>query len=199
MNTVEKKAWAACDRKEYAVAAELWEQLIASSSNEARRDACRHGYGYALVGLRRYDEARAIWRQLYEKTGSHIYIHQLGMVEREAGEYAKAAELFLKERSMLPDDDDLAKAANLYEQGLIESLIGNQEAAMTFAKECLALSMATEDKIMHGCAYRLLADLSRDDRSDKALNYYNKSRKAFEEAGDRIACREIDDSLKEIT
>jgi len=192
----EKEAWKAYERKDYPASAAIWEQLIRSSPNGIERDSFEHGYGYALVGLKRFSEARAIWKRLYDRTGSHIYIHQLGMVEREAGNYAEAADLFEQEHSILPEDDDLAKAANLYEQSLVESLFGNHGSAVKLAERCLVLSMTTEDKVMHGCAYRLLGDLSRHECPSKARSYYLGSRRAFEEAEDRIACREIDERLK---
>jgi tetratricopeptide (TPR) repeat protein len=194
-----KEAWKAYERKDYSAATAIWEQLIGSSQNEMERDSFEHGYGYALVGLKRFKEAREIWRRLYDRTGSHIYIHQLGMVEREAGNYAEAAELFEEEHSILPDDDNLAKAANLYEQSLVESLFGNHDSAVKLAERCLVLSMTTKDKVMHGCAYRLLGDLSRHECPSKARSYYLESLRAFEEAEDRIACGEIDDRLKSCT
>lgn len=198
-DAIEESAWKAYDKKDYATAVKLWEQLIESSTNETERDLYRHGYGYALVGLKRFDEAREIYRQLYEKTHSHIYIHQPGMVERESGEYALAASLFWKEQAMLKEEDYPAIAANLYEQGLIESLAGDRDLALELADRCLAVSLATEDKIMHGCAYRLPGDLWRRDCPEKARDYYRKSRKAFEDGGDIIACGEIDERYESIT
>lgn len=191
----EKDAWQALDRKDHAVAAALWEQLIASCPNERERDSLLHGYGYALVGLKRFGEARAIYRRLYEKTGLHVYLHQLGMVAREAGEYSEAAGLFEQEHSMLVVGDELAMAANLYEQALVESLVGNRQSALELANRCLVGSLATEDKILHGCAYRLLGDLSRPDSEERARGFYRKARSAFEDAGDPIACGEIDERL----
>lgn len=195
----ERQAWEAYEREEYATAADLWEQLIRYASNETDGDRFRHGYGYALVGLKRFEEARVIYQQLFDKTGSHVFLHQLGMVARESGEHSKAAELFRHERSILRTDDSLPLAANLFEQGLVESLLGNQKSAIEIANRCLAVSMKTKDMVMHGCAYRLLGDLSRSEWPDMATSYYYKARKAFEEAGDKIACGEVDERLTEIT
>ena len=193
--TTESEAWQACDRGDFAGAAELWERLIASCASERECDGLRLGYGYALVGLRRFDEARALYRQLYRTTGSHTWIHQLGMVEREAGEYGEAAALFGQERSMLNAADELAIAANLYERGLVESLRGNRGAALELAERCLVAGLATEDRVMHGCAHRLLGDLAASGQEEKARRCYLKARCAFEEAGDQVACAEIDERL----
>jgi tetratricopeptide (TPR) repeat protein len=194
-----ENAWKAYDQKDFDVAAKLWEQLIRTASSDMERDSFRYDYGYTLVGLKRFDEARSIYEQLYEKISSHIYIHQIGMVEREAGNYVMAAELFKQEQTMLAIEDNLAIAANLYEQALIESLIGELSLAFDLANQCLVVSMTTEDKIMHGCAYRLLGDLLRLDFPDKARIHYYKSRKSFEDAGDQIACGEIDQRVNEMT
>lgn len=191
----EQDAWQSHDRGEFATAAAIWEVLIACSDDDSERDGLEQCYCYALVGLKRFDDARAICRRLYEKTGSHIQLHQLGMVEREAGEYAEAIMLFNKERSLLADDDLLACAANQYERGLLESLIGNRDSALILARECHAKSMETDDQVMHGCAWRLLGDLSRDDSPEMARGHYERSRRAFMDAGDDVACRGIDGRL----
>ena len=58
----EKDAWKALDISDYAAAAQIWEQLIDSCSSEAEADSYKHGYGYALVGMKRWDESRAIYQ-----------------------------------------------------------------------------------------------------------------------------------------
>ena len=194
----ERDAWQACDRKDFATAAGLWEQLISACASEPDRDALRHGYGYALVGLKRFDEARALYRRLYEKTASHVCLHQLGMVEREAGKYTEAAALFEQERSLLQADDHLAIAANLYELGLVQSLLGNGDHALELASRGLEVSLTIEDRVMRGCAFRLLGDLSNPGRMHEARRYYDQARSAFEEAGDEVACVEIEERLASI-
>ncbi len=185
--------------KDFTAAVEIWEDLIASSSSEAERDSLRNQYCYVLVSWKRFDMAREIYEQLYDETGNHIYVHQLGMVEREAGKYLQAVALFRQEDAMLSDDDNLSKAANLYEQGLLASLIGNHDSALKLAYRCLDLSVKADDSVMHGCALRLLGDLCRRGNPDQAKDYYYRSRNAFEAAGDEIACREIDEKLEAVT
>jgi len=187
-----RAAWAAYDRRDFATAVVLWERLLASCTDETDRDALRSGQAYALVGLRRFDEAREIYRSLYEKTRSHIYLHQLGMVEREAGCTQRAAALFEQERSRLPPGDALALAANLYERALVASLLGDGCAAKELGRRCMAASRKTVDPVMHGCAYRLLGDLARDDDPNEARRFYGRALAAFAEAGDQTACDEIE-------
>jgi tetratricopeptide (TPR) repeat protein len=150
---------------------------------------------YALVGLGRFDEARAIYHQLFEKTGSHVHLHQLGMVEREAGDLRRAAAIFEKEEGILPSGDRLALAANLYERALVASLREDRMEARTLARRCLAIGLETTDPVMHGCAFRLLADVTREADPERARRLYHRARAAFAQAGDAIACDEIDERL----
>jgi tetratricopeptide (TPR) repeat protein len=191
-----RAAWAAYELGEFATAVALWEQLLAACPDEADRDSLRSGQAYALVGLRRFDEAREIYRSLYARTRAHIYLHQLGMVEREAGCPQRAADLFEQERSLLAPGDALALAANLYERALVASLLGNGGAAKELGRRCMAASLETADPVMHGCAYRLLGDLARAEDPNEARRHYDRALAAFAEAGDQTACDEIDVRLE---
>jgi len=148
--------------------------------------------------LKRFNDAKALLNELYDKTQSHIYLHQLGMVAREAGDYIEALNMFEHECSMLTTNDHLGKAANMYEQALVNDLLGNQDVASKLATLCLALSLSTEDNIMHGCAYRLMGDLFRKNSFEKAKMYYRNSLEAFEKAKDNIACNEIKERLNSL-
>jgi len=194
----EQAAWDAHDRKDFREAARIWESLIASAASGTARDALRSNYCYALVGLQRFDEARRIHQELYEKTGSHIDLHQLGMVAREAGEYDRALALFEEEHSMLQGGHPLARAANLYERGLVQSLLGHREEALQLAENCLALSKKTDNPVMHGCAWRLLGDLYRSANPKHARDHYVQARAAFAQADDHVACADIDSRMQSL-
>ncbi|MBN1916340.1 MAG: tetratricopeptide repeat protein [Verrucomicrobia bacterium] len=197
--TAEQAAWDAYDRKDFQKAARAWEDLIASAASETARDELRTNYCYALVALKRFGEARRICQELLEKTGSHIDLHQLGMVEREAGEYERALALFEQEHSMLQDGDFLAQAANLYERGFVRNLLGRREEALPLAEDCLALSRRTDNPAMRGCAWRLLGDLHRSANPKLAQDHYMQARAAFVEANDAVACAEIDSRMRLLT
>ena len=99
---------------------------------------------------------------------------------------------------MLEPEDHLALAANLYEQGLVEDLLGNPGRARELANRCLEVGLATEDLVMHGCAWRLIGDLSLPGKAEEARRAYGEARRAFERAGDEVACLEIDERMASI-
>lgn len=120
----------------------------------------------------------------------------MGMVEREAENYNTAQSLFLKEQTLVRHESSLAKAANLYELALLEKLVGNQIKALELAHDCLRQSRLTNDFIMHGCAYRLLADSYGSFDEAQAKENYKKAKYAFQLAKDSIAIAEIEDKLQ---
>ena len=194
----EQQAWEACDRRDFMAAAAIWETLIRLSCTEVERDLFSAHYCYALVGLKRFDDARLICRRLFQKTNSHIHLHQLGMVEREAGQFNQALNLFLQESVLIEKDDILALAANLYERSYLKFLLKDHAEAHKLAGQCLDLSRQTDDPVMLGCACRLHGDLRREDDSSMAKMYYQLALDAFRQAEDETAVEEIANRLKDI-
>jgi len=186
----------ALDRGDPAAAARIWERLIADCSHEEEADGLRLGYGYALVALGRLSEARELYQRLYRRSGSHIHLHQWGMVEREACEYERAATIFLEEWELIEPDDGPAQATNLYEQSLVKSLRGHRDEALALAERCFALATESEDPILYGCACRLLGDLALPDRQDTARAWFLLARQAFMDAPDPVAVTEVDARLE---
>ena len=72
----------------------------------------RFALGYALAFQGRHAEALALYRGLYEETGSHRAVHQVGMVRRMAGRLEEALAVFAEEARLLPPDP-LARSTNL--------------------------------------------------------------------------------------
>lgn len=62
----------------------------------------RFALGYALAFQGRHAEALALYRGLYEETGSHRAVHQVGMVLRMAGRLEEALAVFEEEARLLP-------------------------------------------------------------------------------------------------
>ena len=87
----------------------------------------RFALGYALAFQGRHAEALALYRGLYEETGSHRAVHQVGMVLRMAGRLEEALAVFEEEARLLPPDP-LARSTNLYERGYTWLLLGEEEA-----------------------------------------------------------------------
>lgn len=191
----DKAAWEAYEAGNFEEAASIWESLIKNCPPEDI-DAVKMNYAYALVKLKRFDKARVIYENLFEKTKSHIYLHQLGMTEREAGNLEKALELFLQEKNLVASRTPLAQAANLYELSLVEHLLKNHKMALELAYQCLALSFKTTDLVMQGCAQRLLGDLFSRSDEQRAKSYYEKAIELFTRANDGIAVKDIEHKLR---
>lgn len=154
------------------------------------------GYGYTLVSLNKFDKAQEIYSNLYETTKSHIYLHQLAMVERERNNYLEALKYIELEENLIDKNDNLAISVNLYEKAKLNELLSNLELADEIAKECLLKSLKTEDKISQACAYRLIGDIKlKLNEFEVSIKNYDKSLKKFDEAGDKIGKLEVEVKL----
>lgn len=197
-DNVESRAWKYMDQRQPAKALNVWNELIARAEGEGR-DNLESNSCYALIALNRIEEARSIYLRLYDKHRNHRYAHQLCMVEREAGGYEKALEWLNIEKQLIDTDDILSIAANTYEYGKINELMGNYNQAEKYAEECMSLSLKQSDLIMLACANRLLGDVRRHSNTDEALIYYSQAKKIFFDAGDSVGAEEVDDRMAELT
>lgn len=192
----EKDAWKEYESKSYKNAEKIWLKLIENSDSEEDKNNKLLGYGYTLVGLNKFDKAREIYNNLYEKTKHHIYLHQLGMIERENNNYFKALEYIEREEKLIDKNNNLSVSVNLYEKAKINELLGNLELANKIAKKCLLKSLKTEDKISQACAYRLIGDIKlKLNKFNDSIKNYDISLKKFDEAGDKIGKLEIEEKL----
>lgn len=183
-------AWRAFEAGRLEESARAWSVLIADAKG-GRRDSYRRGYGYLLVAQGRFDEARSIYRALFEKHGAHKDLHQVGMVEREAGRLTDALEIFEREAGLIEETNALGVAANLYESALIHHLLGDPRAAALLFERCLAAAEASDDPIMLAVAYRLRGDLLAGSAPERAQVAYETSIRHFEQAADLIGAREV--------
>lgn len=170
----------------------MFEALLAQAKSGEERDSMLSAYCYPLVALRRYAKARHIYASLFNKYGSHRYLHQLGMVEREAGNYRKALAIHQTERRMLRKSGALERSANLYELGKNNELLGKTALAAKYAADCRAEAMRCRDLVMKGCAFRLSGDVGARIEPASALRYYARARQYFKRAGCRPAVKEVD-------
>jgi tetratricopeptide (TPR) repeat protein len=192
-NISECQAWSLYEAKQYAEAAQIWENLLQSTpTNSGEHTKLMNGYVYALVGMKRFDEARKIHRDSYEKFKDHIDLHQLAFVEREAGDYEQALKHIHDERGLISAEEWTYLGANSYELGKLNELLGNLDLALEFSKQCEEESKRSSDLVLKACAQRLLGDIySRFGKLSAALSHFEASKKFFEEAGDPIGTEEI--------
>ena len=67
----DKVAWDAYDSGNFKEAALVWEKLIKNCEKDC--EDVKLGYGYALTKLKRFDEARKLYQNLFEETKHHVY------------------------------------------------------------------------------------------------------------------------------
>ncbi len=198
MKIDESKAWEAMNNYDPQKALDIWGELISREDNEERKAEYMSHSCYALLALNRIDDARKIYQELFQKSNSHVYAHQLCMVEREAGNYERALEYLAIEQSLIDEDNILAVAANLYELGKVNELMKNFEEALDFSMECLELSLQCDDLVMLACANRLLGDVYAYSESDEAVSYYLQAQKIFHDLGDSVSEEEIEDKIVDL-
>jgi len=172
----EPQAWSLYEAKRYAESARVWEGLLQSTPSDCNeRSRLLNGYVYALVGLKRFDEARKIHRDLFEKHRNHIDLHQLAFVEREAGDYHLALKYIHDERLLIAPDAWSYLGANSYERGKLSELLGELDRALGFAKQCEEESKRSSDLVLQACSMRLLGDIyAKLERPGTALSQYLK-------------------------
>lgn len=187
-----KHAWELYESKKYEEAKKAWCELLREDFSPSNRS----GYAYTLIAMAEYGEAREICRRLWIETSSHVYVHQLIKVEREAGNFKEAMKYARFEETVLPKDDPLAYAANLYEQGKLKELLGELDNAFKLALHCWEYSAKSKDVAMKACSKRLLGDISKARNQSCYAHYYLDAATLFIEADDEDGAQEMYDSLK---
>ncbi len=185
------KAWKNYEAGNYKKSECFFKTALKNEKLSKNRDNVLFSYGYTLTALKHFDKAEKIYKELFKKHRSHIYIHQLGMVQREAKHYEKALKLYLKEKTMIDKKDNLAKAMNLYELGKNNELLGNLAKAKKYADKCIQTSNKCDDSIMKACAYRLAGDIEKNKNIINAINSYKMAKKYFDTGNDKIGAKEI--------
>jgi len=192
-----RRAWCAFEDGRYAEADRLFRAEEERVREGEERDALRRRHGYVLVALGRFDEARALYRDLFDRTGSHRDLHQMGMVEREAGALEAATAIFEQEARLLAEGDALAAAANLYERSLLAHLAGDRPAALAHMARCLDAAKRCGDATTEAVASRLEGDLFTGRDRERARAAYRRSLAGFRRAGDLRGAEEVERRLEE--
>lgn len=198
MKYTEEDAWQAMDNYRPQDALNVWTRLIDSETNPEKALSLRSNSGYALLGLGQFEEARDLYKELFEETNSHRFLHQLCMVERDAENYDQALTYLNQERDLINKDDNFAIAINLYEFGKVNELQGNYEEALEYANKCHETSLKCDDLILLACANRLLGDILRYTDKGEAEEFYQQAQKLFINAGDDFAADEVEELIFQI-
>lgn len=163
-------------------------------------DAGQMALGYALAHEGLFGEAREVYAGLRSAHAGgaweHIAVHQLGMVERLAGDHRAALHLFTQESGLiggLPEEQRAFKrAVNGYELGVCHLALGEVAQARTALAAALADARTADDPMTLGCVHRARGDFAAQtgDR-DTARAEYAGAYAAFLEADDERAATEV--------
>ena len=192
------KAWENYEAGNYKKSECFFKTALKNEPVPENRDNILFSYGYTLTALKHFDKAEKIYKDLFKKHRSHIHIHQLGMVQREAGKYEKALKLYFKEKAMIDKKDNLAKAMNLYELGKNNELLGRFTAAKKYADKCVQTASKCDDFIMKACAYRLAGEMEKNGNIIKAVNCYKKAKRYFDKGNDKIGAKNINSLISDL-
>ena len=185
------KAWENYEAGNYKKSECFFKTALKNETVPENRDNVLFSYGYTLTALKHFDKAEKIYKDLFKKHRSHIHIHQLGMVQREAGNYEKALKLYSKEKAMIDKKDNLAKAMNLYELGKNNELLGRFTAAKKYADKCVQTASKCDDFIMKACSFKLAGDIEKNGNTIKAINCYKKAKGYFDKGKDKIGAKDV--------
>lgn len=163
-------------------------------------DAGQMALGYALAHDGLFGEAREVYAGLRAahagEAWEHIAVHQLGMVERLAGDHRAALRLFDEERKLigqLPEPERAFKrAVNGHELGVCHLALGEIGEARVALAAALTDARTADDPMTLGCVHRALGDFAAQggDR-DTAQAEYALAHADFLEAGDERAAAAV--------
>src|SRR5699024_7839804 len=164
-----------------------------------------HGFALVKSELGNYTEASELYLEILRiaenegnKEEEAIAYHQLGMVERLAGQYDKALRFLSTEAEIyktLDGDFHLELAANVYEQGMIYLLNNQHIHARRFMEKSLHHAEQAEDSMIIGYAYTGLGDISSQSDEKEAEKFYQQAIMAFEWAEDNQAVEAMKDKI----
>lgn len=137
-----------------------------------------------------------------DRVHEHIAYHQLGYIERSAGNLEQALQWIETEAAFLQNyfpEDHYRQSVNLYEQGYIRLQLGDIKAAETWMNQALSYALESDDLINQGCAYRGLGEIKRTDgQINDARHYFEKAFSLFQQAEDFIDAEEVEEMIDEL-
>lgn len=198
------EAFQAFDAGDFDTAEKCYRALLETLAPEDtdKRNSVLHMLGFVYAQQGKYPEARTTYLSLLEtateNTTKHIIYHQLGMVERMAGDnYAQALTYLVEESALLTETMFAQRSANHYEIGHVMLLMSDTDMATQQFLEARDLAQSANDTVCLACAYRGLGDVAmQTSDSDSAKAHYEASKTQFLQAEDRIGADEIDARLE---
>lgn len=191
-------AWEAYECGDYELSRSCWATLLAGAKTQEEVDSANWGMGYALVKLGQFSDAKTIWEEIFSRTKDHKALHQIGMVERESGNYSRAFDVYQKESEMIDESDILAKSVNLYELSYCSHLKRDGASAQRYLDEYRKFTGKSGDLIEEACFLRLEGDIFSNIDVKRAKASYELSLKKFQAASDAAGSHEILQRLEKL-
>lgn len=191
-------AWKALDELKAHEALEIWNELIQNTQDESEKDLLRSNSCNALIDLGRFDEARTIYLELFEKDQSIDSLHSLAMLERETENFKQALEYVKTAFSLIKESDHEAYAKFYYEYSKNYELLGELDQARDYCQKCHESSLLSKNQLMNALSLRLQGDLMLYSDTHRAKGLYFKAQELFHAIGDEFACDELEDIILEI-
>ena len=194
--------WTLFTQDRFSEAATAFRQLVEDpQSTDVEHQQAEFGLGYSLAFLGEFEEARQCFTRLRvqaagrnDLSAEHRALHQVGMVERMAENWAAAHACFVEEQQLIQQlgSPDLEVAVNAYEMGIVTLGQGGVAESRTWFELSLSHAQKTTDLVAVGCAYRGLGDWE-DARghAQEAVNLWEASQHAFLQAGETKASEEV--------
>lgn len=171
--------------------------MLEDMDDQADKDDINWAMAYALVELKRFDEAVIIWQQIFDRTKNHRALHQVAFVHRSSGHLDEAIKLFQIEKQMLGEDIH-SRAVNLYELAHCHFLNNDTDLAIKYFQDYAKIEFEEFDPIERACFYRLKGDIFSKLDLDIAVSAYEESIRFFHDAGDDIGVSEVCQKLIDI-
>lgn len=195
------EAWDLLAQNQDLDAATAFLHVLRQAPSAEDRHQAEFGLGYALAFLGEFDEARGCFTLLRAQAAAqgdlsaeHRALHQVGMVERMAGNWEAAHACFAEEEGLIVQlgSPDLEVAVNAYEQDLVALKRGFTATSRSWFERSLRHAQRTQDLVAVGCAFRGLGDWHQaQGLLGEALSQWEAAHQAFLEAGETKASEEI--------
>lgn len=159
-------------------------------------------YGYVYADLKRYEEALTSYQTYLEHalaqgdtSHQHMAHHQLAMVYRLMGDYPTALASLDQERQLIDQHfatDDFVWSVHLYEVAYLSFLSGDNSRAAELMQSSLDYAQKTDDLIAQACAHRGLGEILGQ------ASHFERAKALFEQAGDDLGAKEVDELLAKL-
>lgn len=192
------------DKGEFEQAEEIYLSCLRGITDKTSTSykTALNGLGYVKSFQGQFAKATAYYQELLEISRREsnlkeeaMAFHQLGMVERMAGNYQRATDFFAAEGEIWTrhfSDFYVGFAANFYERGSIAIKEKKYTEATILLNQSLEYAVLAESLVALGCAYRGMGELGvATSQFDEAENAFQKALAAFKEAEDHVAVEEI--------